>query len=135
MLDAADDDQGRYTAMAQKILVHPKNGDGFIVGAHEAAHARDALISQKMPGFEEADLDKAYNLHSTKVLAEAKKALGLKANSREYADLLTQIFGNSAFMVKKYKNRPDEIVAYAIDYEASGMSNELSKAIAERLGK
>jgi len=110
-------------------------GDGFVIGAHEAAHARDALVSQKMKGFEKAHPDKAYNLHSAKVLADAKRSLGLKVSDRKYIDYLTQIFGSSTKLYGRFKDSPKEIIAYAIDYEASTEGNELSHAIAERFGK
>lgn len=95
-------------------------------------HAIDAAKSAGMPGFVETSGIKAYNLHSEKVLEEARKSLGLKVNQRAYKDMLIEIFDYDFDRFEEYLNSPGEIIAYALDREERGKSNALSKAIAER---
>ena len=127
-------DQGQYSATRIKIYLHPTRGDGFVIGVHEAVHARDAALSEKMDGFDKMPVKTAYNMYSAKILAEAKKELGLSSNQTDYSNLLMRIFGLNTTLYEKYKDNPGEIIAYAIDYEATGHSNELSAFIAERFG-
>ncbi len=95
-------------------LVGVKGLKDYGTGVHEAAHALDFARS------------KGGKKYSETVLAEARRRLGLRVNSREYKDLCFISTMDVKEMVK-----PEEVFAYAIETEKGGTSNRLSKVIWE----
>ena len=86
----------------------------------------------EMPQFSKIHTGEEYNLHSAKVLKEARKAVGLSRFSKKYEDAVIELMGWDPSRYALDGKKPFEVVAYALDYEAQGFSNALSKAIAER---
>ncbi|HAJ66327.1 MAG TPA: hypothetical protein DCM61_07135 [Clostridiales bacterium] len=95
-------------------LVGAKGLRDYGTGVHEAAHALDFARS------------KGGRKYSETVLAEARRRLGLRVNSREYKDLCF-----ISTMDVKEMAKPEEVFAYAIETEKGGASNRLSKVIWE----
>ena len=95
-------------------LVGAKGLRDYGTGVHEAAHALDFARS------------KGGRKYSETVLAEARRRLGLRVNSREYKDLCF-----ISTMDVKEMAKPEEVFAYAIETEKGGTSNRLSKVIWE----
>lgn len=125
-------DDGQFDPFSGTIFLNKKGRSAYIVSYHEMVHAIDAAKSAGMPGFMETSGIKAYNLHSGKVLEEARKSLGLRANQKTYKDMLFEVFDYSTDLYNKYSNNPSEVVAYALDREEREKSNALSKAQLER---
>ena len=132
LMTGSSRDDGRFDPFEGTILLNKNGESAYIVSYHETIHAIDAAKSEKMKEFPATSGLKAYNLHSKKVLEEARKSLKLKANQKAYKDMLFEVFGYSTDLYNKYSNNPGEIVAWALDREERGKSNALSKAIAER---
>lgn len=123
---------GTYNPDTGTVRISTTASSHYLAAFHETIHAIDAEKSSKMPGFDKMPSDRAYTMHSEKVLKEARKAIGLKANSKTYKDLVLRIMGMDLEVFEDNIKLPYEIVAYALDYEAQGKSNLLSKAIKER---
>lgn len=75
-----------------------------------------------MTGFDKMPSDQAYTMHREKVLKEARKATGLKTNSKAYKDLILRIMGMSLEIFEDNIGLFHEVVAYALDYETQGKS-------------
>lgn len=125
-------DEGQFDSFTNAVLLNKKGKSAYIVAYHEMIHAIDADKSAKMLAFPKTTGLKAYNMHSEKVLKEARRLLGLKVNQREYKDMLFEMFDCNVERFNKYSDKPSEIVAYALDREERGKSNALSKALVER---
>lgn len=86
-------------------------------GVHEAVHALDYKRSK--PGT---------NSFSADIVAEARKVLGLRKNSKEYNSL-------AFVLTNSIRDAGDsaELFAYAVESEMGGASNKLSSAIYAQL--
>lgn len=123
---------GSYNPDLAKVSINSATKSPYIAAFHETIHGIDAKKSASMPGFVNAPADTAYNMHSNKVLKEARKAVGLSRFSKKYENAVIELMGWNPSRYATEGKKPFEIVAYALDYEAQGNSNLLSKAIAER---
>ena len=123
---------GAYNPASATIKINKNASSPYLAGFHEAIHGIDAKKSAEMPQFSKIHTGEEYNLHSAKVLKEARKAVGLSRFSKKYEDAVIELMGWDPSRYALDGKKPFEVVAYALDYEAQGFSNALSKAIAER---
>ena len=123
--------EGSYSPSTRRMSFAKSGKDLYVVATHETVHSIDAEVSSHYKKYSETPGDKAYNLHSEKVLKDARKKLGLRKNSKEYQDFLFRLFDGDSFLYRKYKNDNGEIVARAIDRYESGFDNDFYKTIAE----
>ena len=88
------------------------SGD-YGTGVHEAVHALDYVRNGKV--FSES------TTYSQNVLAQARKNLGLKANSRAYKDSVRMIVASPGDVSKT-----SEILAYSMETAMTGVNNSLA---------
>ena len=122
---------GSYNPHSGTMRINKKSSSYYLASFHEAIHGIDAKKSAEMPQFAKIHTGEEYNLHSAKVLKEARKAVGLSRASNKYNDAVLELMGMDLRAFEINKGKPYEIVAYALDYEIQGHSNALSNAIKE----
>lgn len=122
---------GVFNAGSAAMRISESASSHYLAAFHETIHAIDAEKSSHMGGFSKKPLALAYNMHSDKVLREARRVLGLKANDRAYKDLVLEVMGMNLGTFNKDSSKPFEVVAYALDFEAQGRTNILSRTIKE----
>lgn len=121
---------GSYNNVTSTVKISTNTQNPYITAFHETIHAIDAEKSSKMAVPKRTTLENSYNIHSEKVLKEAKKNLGLKSRSKEYKDMVFEIMGYSKNIFATESSKHFEIVAYALDYKAQGKSNKLAEEVA-----
>lgn len=123
---------GAYSAASRAVRISRRASSSYLAAYHETIHGIDAKKSALMPGFDKEPFDTAYNMHSTKVLKDARKAIGLSRPSRKYDDAVLELMGYNPKIFAREGKKAFEVIAYALDFEAQGKSNALSRAIRER---
>lgn len=123
---------GSYDPDRGTVRINENASSFYLASYHETIHGIDAKKSSTMPKFDTTHNGEEYNLYSIKILKEARKAVGLSRASNKYNDAVLQLMDMNLDLFNSERTKPYEIVAYALDYEAQGKSNVLSRAIAER---
>ncbi|MGN0034976.1 MAG: phage minor capsid protein [Coriobacteriales bacterium] len=121
--------EGVYDWRTGAIIIATDTTDAYMTGYHEALHAIDAERSSHMKAFQRTMGREAYTLFSESVLNATRKTLGLRSNSKKFRDMLTYMAG-SIKMYNYLKNKPEEIVIFALEIEEYGKTTPLSAAIA-----